>query len=111
MNVVGLKDPNVLITLEGVHDLIRDADELYDREARLCEVAKKTKDYDDLEKFLAEKQLEFLVHTYADRVMARVEQDGVHKDESDKKSKPANTAKGKRPRHDRGQPKPKKKGE
>jgi hypothetical protein len=55
MNVVGLKDPNVLITLEEVHDLIRDADEVYDREATLCEAAKKTKDYDDLEKFVAKK--------------------------------------------------------
>jgi hypothetical protein len=51
-----------------------------------------------LEKLVAEKQLEFFVHTYADRVMARVEQDGVHKDESDKKAKSVNAEKVNRPR-------------
>ena len=55
MNLVGLKDPNVLITLEEVHDLIRYADELYDKEVTLCEAANRTKDYDDLEKFVAKK--------------------------------------------------------
>ncbi len=95
MNVVGLKDPNVLITLEEVHDLIRDADELYDKEATLCEAANRTKDCDDLKNFGAEKRLEFLVHSYADRVMARVEQveqDGVQKDEADKKAKSGEVA-------------------
>jgi hypothetical protein len=73
MNVVGLKDQNALITLEEVQDLIRDADAVYDNDTRLFEKATKTKDYDELETFLAEKQLELLIHTYADRVMARLE--------------------------------------
>ncbi len=96
MNVVGLKDQNALITLEEVQDLIRDADAVYDNDARLCEEATQTKDYDELEKFLAENQLELLEHTYADRVMARVEQDRIHVEESDWNRSSVNATKGKR---------------
>jgi hypothetical protein len=54
MNVVGLTDQNALITLEEVQDLIKDADAVYDNDARLCEEAANTKLNDELEKFLAE---------------------------------------------------------
>ncbi len=37
MNLVGLKDSNALITVEKVHDFMKDADEAHDREARLCD--------------------------------------------------------------------------
>jgi hypothetical protein len=49
-----------------------------------------------LEKFLAEKRFELLVNSFADRVIARAKQDEVHTEESGKKKKPVNAAKGKR---------------
>jgi hypothetical protein len=51
MEVVQLKDPNVLIMLEEMHALIRDAGRVYEEEAKLREHALKTKDFDDYEKF------------------------------------------------------------
>jgi hypothetical protein len=49
MNVVGLTDQNALIALEEVQDLIKDADAVYDNDARLCEEAANTKLNDELE--------------------------------------------------------------
>ncbi len=47
-----------------------------------------------LETFLAKKRLELLVNPYADRVMARIEQDGLLMEESGKKEKSVNVTKG-----------------
>ncbi len=58
-----------------MHDLIRVADEVYNNEARLFEEAKKPENYDRFDKFVSEKQLELLVIRFADRVIARAEQD------------------------------------
>ncbi len=41
LNLVALKDQNALITLEEVHYFIRDADEVYDSEARRFEETSK----------------------------------------------------------------------
>jgi hypothetical protein len=68
MEVVKLKDPNVLITWEEMYALIRDADCVCEKEAKLREHAMKTKDFDEYEKFEVERQLQLLVHLSADRV-------------------------------------------
>jgi hypothetical protein len=57
MEVVKLKDHYVLITLEEMHALIRDADSVYEEEAKLREHAMKTKDFDEYETFEVEMHL------------------------------------------------------
>ncbi len=64
LDVVKLTDPDVLITLEEMYALIRDAD----KEPKLREHAMKTKDFDGYEKFEVERHLQDLVHLYAERV-------------------------------------------
>jgi hypothetical protein len=71
MDVIQLRDPNVLIPLEVMHALIRDADSVYELEARLREYTMQTKEYDDYEQFDVEKQLQEIVHLYAGKVMER----------------------------------------
>ncbi len=69
MDVVQLKDPSVLITLEEMHALIRDTDSIYEQEVKLRERAMQTKDFDEYEQFEVDRHLQELVHFYADKVM------------------------------------------
>jgi hypothetical protein len=69
MDVIQLKDPNVLIPLDVMHALIRDADTIYELEARLREDAMQTKEYDDYEQLDVDKKLQEILHLYADKVM------------------------------------------
>ncbi len=80
MDVVQLKDPNVLITLEEMHALIRDADSIYKEEVKLRERAMKIKDFDEYEKFEVERHLQDLVHLYVDRVMERAAEQAAVED-------------------------------
>jgi hypothetical protein len=84
MDVIQLKDPNVLIPLDVMHALIRDADTVYELEARLREDAMRTKDYDDYEQLDVDKKLQEIVHLYADKVMERAAEQAAVDD-----SKPA----------------------
>jgi hypothetical protein len=67
-----------------MHALIRDADTVYELEARLREDAMRTKDYDDYEQLDVDKKLQEIVHLYADKVMERAAEQAAVDD-----SKPA----------------------
>ncbi len=69
MDVVPLKDTNVLITLEEMHALKREAYSVYVQEVKLPECAMKTKDFDEHEQFEVERHLQEFVHFYTDRII------------------------------------------
>ena len=56
MNLVKLKDPELLIPLDEMHSLIQEADKICEEEAALRDKAKKNKDYDAYERLLEEKK-------------------------------------------------------
>jgi hypothetical protein len=58
MDVAQLKDPNVLITLEEMHALIRDADSVYEQETKSRRRAMQTKDFDEYEQFEVDRHLQ-----------------------------------------------------
>jgi len=63
-----------------MHALIREADIVYEEEAKLREHARKTKDFDEYDQFEVEKQIQHLVHLSADRVMERAAEQAAFED-------------------------------
>jgi hypothetical protein len=82
MDVVPLKDTNVLITLEEMHALIRDTDNIYEQEVKLWEYTMQTKDFDEYEQFEVDRHLQELVHFYADKVMERAGEQAAVEDKN-----------------------------
>ena len=70
MGLVVYKYGDILITIDEVHDLMQQADNLHEAEAKVLKEAKRKNNYDE---YNAEKQLQQLINFTADKVVARVE--------------------------------------
>ncbi len=73
MDLVAHKDGNILITIDEVHELMQEADKLYEVEANLLKEAKKKNDYEEYDEFNAEEQLQQLINFTTDKVVGRAE--------------------------------------
>ncbi len=73
MELVAHKGGNILITIDEVHDLMQQADNLYEVEAQLLNEAKKKNNYEEYDEFNAEDQLQQLINFTADKVVNRAE--------------------------------------
>ncbi len=73
MGLVVYKYGDILITIDEVHDLMQQADNLHEAEAKVLKEAKKKNNYEEYDEFNAKEQLQQLIKFTADNAVGRAE--------------------------------------